>query len=1101
MAITFEINGIFRTIEHGSLNIDWRLNGRGVASFVSDSVVPSVGQTFIVKDGGTRIWGGTLDDVNPRRFSPLTATLRADCAAVTFDQRVSKRIIPAQVYGGYFDATIATSTINARSHSLANGNAIEVKTSGTLPAGLAAATKYYIINSTAHAFQLSLTGGGAAVAITTVGTGYHRFCWYAGTIVQHVVNNYINGELSGTPVIADGVAIEPLVCDYRNVGELFDMLATSSAYIWYVSPDEELMFFSRTTYTAPISIGDAGTTFIDLQLMRSRADFRDVQYVRGRQEIFTPEYASFLGDGTSKQFGLNYHAAAVTSVFVDSVAVDFGVWGVDTGKKFYWSFGAATVWQDPVETVLTSSNTLEVNFNKVGGNVSSASNSGVIAARAAIEGGTGITERIDDDSVSSTVEGVTANAAALLSVGSVIPDKLSIVTDSAGLEPGQQISVVLTLFGLSATFLIQNVAAHDNGGYLRYTITATSDTVFRDYVDFFKGLGSSSGGLGSSGGLASSTSINPVDLVINVAGFDFLVSGAMALTVGANTFTCAVPSGITSNSPGRHYVRIVDAVAGNEVVLISARTATSITFSAALAHAAGNWTLQSATAGIQEAFFGTYGNCNLIFSGDKTIYAKIILWGLGGRTCRLTGTGQITSRLLRSSTYPSGHLLSYDASISSGGCELSDFSVVNAAGFDNPSGAGIYLNLGQPREALLTDVVIINGVNPLVIDAAGAAISYASGIFVRVYVSIQAGYSSLYTTGDGITNNTLGGTFAQCQSTRDIPTATGGSGMKIIGADGMVIDGGAYNGTHGIKIQNNPALIMNFIYIQNGVVFDTCYSHGIYVVPGAHNAVFTQFRIADCHFATQGGDTGAVAIYIGNDVQCLIIANNNITGWSGAGVQLGVTDSVPRGVSVTGNQINNNGSGSGIGVVVASTTSGTYNCGGVISGNTIGNNISPILSATAQSVGVYFAGAAGKYFVGWNVSANNLSGNTSQAIFHDTGTLFGDFVIGDQNGVARAVTVGGAASVTLDMFTANNVTVPLDRATTTIVAPAGLSVGAKYKVKVVNDATAGRAIVWTGFMATWPPPAHNQAANGETIIDFVVNSTGGHEAHSWNLSQ
>ncbi|MCP3684176.1 MAG: hypothetical protein GY861_15955 [bacterium] len=54
-----------------------------------------------------------------------------------------------------------------------DGTYVILTTTTTLPAGLAAATAYYMVNSTSNKCQLSLTHGGAAVTITDAGTGTH----------------------------------------------------------------------------------------------------------------------------------------------------------------------------------------------------------------------------------------------------------------------------------------------------------------------------------------------------------------------------------------------------------------------------------------------------------------------------------------------------------------------------------------------------------------------------------------------------------------------------------------------------------------------------------------------------------------------------------------------------------------------------------------------------------------------------------------------------------------------------------------------------------------------------------------------------------------
>jgi len=77
--------------------------------------------------------------------------------------------------GPVFTANAGTDTINSALHELLNGQAVRLTTTGTLPAGLAIDTTYYVVQKTNSTFKLSLTAGGAPVNITDGGTGTHKW--------------------------------------------------------------------------------------------------------------------------------------------------------------------------------------------------------------------------------------------------------------------------------------------------------------------------------------------------------------------------------------------------------------------------------------------------------------------------------------------------------------------------------------------------------------------------------------------------------------------------------------------------------------------------------------------------------------------------------------------------------------------------------------------------------------------------------------------------------------------------------------------------------------------------------------------------------------
>lgn len=519
---------------------------------------------------------------------------------------------------------------------------------------------------------------------------------------------------------------------------------------------------------------------------------------------------------------------------------------------------------------------------------------------------------------------------------------------------------------------------------------------------------------------------------------DLSATGAKAVTFG----TC--PLGLNgTNSAVGHWLRISGGTGTAEVVNVTGGTCTSgasngtITFTTAQTHT-GSWEISTATAGLQEAFYYATPSNIQIAPGNWSMYGPLLMYGPGGSTVRITGTGNGASRLVRDSSYPAGDLISYDGSLSAGQIMLSNFSVLNANGFNNPSGAGIHLVLRQLFEGTLEDITVFNGYNPIVVDGTGSA----SVTMERVYAYILTSYSGpfatpLYDTGDGITLNISEATLLNTRSSRDVKRAPGagvdGSGIKIIKADGIRILGGHYNGTYGIHVANDPSFVFNFFYVNNAI-FDETYSHGIYFASGTVNAVYGQVRIQDCHFATQDGDNEAAGIYIGSPLRGLTIEGNDISGFEGPGILLGLPNAVPIGAIVANNQINNNGRTStalddGIAIpVTGSSGSGSYNSNTVISGNTIGNNLA---GSATQGIGIYFSGASGK-FRGYTITGNSIYGNVSAAMAKDPTPTVEQFVSNSNGGITDTVTIVSSASLsgadatgmaqTIETFGTTNVT-------------------------------------------------------------------------------
>lgn len=120
----------------------------------------------------------------------------------------SNFIIGTQVTGtGISDARSVTlqdtgDTVTLAGHGLANGKLISFATIVTTT-GIAVYTPYYVINATTDTFQLSLTNGGAAIALTTDGTGTILY----QTLITNIVANTsvtidVPASASGTNTLA-----------------------------------------------------------------------------------------------------------------------------------------------------------------------------------------------------------------------------------------------------------------------------------------------------------------------------------------------------------------------------------------------------------------------------------------------------------------------------------------------------------------------------------------------------------------------------------------------------------------------------------------------------------------------------------------------------------------------------------------------------------------------------------------------------------------------------------------------------------------------------------------------------------------------------------
>lgn len=162
------------------------------------------------------------------------------------------------------------------------------------------------------------------------------------------------------------------------------------------------------------------------------------------------------------------------------------------------------------------------------------------------------------------------------------------------------------------------------------------------------------------------------------------ISPNVNLTAGVPIVIALTPVPIGVNATNiDHYLLIEDGVAGDEIVKIatpgdatSGSNSGTVTITPTLNHSAANWTIKSATAGIQEAInsLGSQGGVVKIPEGVTTIYGPITI---KKNYVKLHGTGFYSTWLQTS--YKANNLLVVDGTSFAGNvgqCELENFTIV-----------------------------------------------------------------------------------------------------------------------------------------------------------------------------------------------------------------------------------------------------------------------------------------------------------------------------------------------------------------------------------------------------------------------------------------
>lgn len=280
--------------------------------------------------------------------------------------------------------------------------------------------------------------------------------------------------------------------NYKSAAVCFAQLCEESGFSWWIDVNKKLHMQPRVSIVAPFAMSDAAPHCSWLRVSRRKTNYRNVQYVRAGIELTSLRTESFVGDGTRKVFTLAYPVGVVpTQITVNAVPKPIGIRGVETGKDWYWNKGATEIQQDDGASALTSGQTLAVTYRGQYPIVVAARNESAIAARVAIEGGTGEYVHVDDDPNINSGSVALDKANALLARYGVIEDVVEWETDDGGLRAGQLMSMSFTKHAISGEYLIESVSARardDIHCTLVYTVRALSGDGVGGWLSFFQTL-------------------------------------------------------------------------------------------------------------------------------------------------------------------------------------------------------------------------------------------------------------------------------------------------------------------------------------------------------------------------------------------------------------------------------------------------------------------------------------------------------------------------------------------------------------------------------------------------------------------------------------
>lgn len=322
----------------------------------------------------------------------------------------------------------------------------------------------------------------------------------AGDIIRHIVSKYlaVDGITSGG--VQDGPTIAKVVFARRFASDCFNAVCKLTGYHWTVDQAGVLQYFPRFASIAPFEISHANARFRQARSTVSLADYRNVQFATGGvgiTELPVTEYHP--GDDITRTFATAYPLASLISVKVNGEVQSHGIRNVDDAgsKAWYWNKNQQGINQDPSQPILrratstTPADRLEITYLGFYGPVATKLvNAAGIAARQAIEGGSGRYEAVDQDSSLDGLDVTIAKARGDLRRNGELDPIVDFETDDIGLAVGQTLKVKLPELAVAdVDVLITEMETSLFGmAKRRHRIKATAGELKGTYQEFFQRL-------------------------------------------------------------------------------------------------------------------------------------------------------------------------------------------------------------------------------------------------------------------------------------------------------------------------------------------------------------------------------------------------------------------------------------------------------------------------------------------------------------------------------------------------------------------------------------------------------------------------------------
>lgn len=308
-------------------------------------------------------------------------------------------------------------------------------------------------------------------------------------IVTDVVTNFMAGDnVTTTNVDTGGIVIDPIKFNYVTASAVFDELASVTGWAWWIDDNRDLYFKPRSAIAAPFVIDADNARRVSIT--KASETYRNRQIIRAGVDKTAQRTENFVGDGTAKTFTLSFPVAdAPFTITVGGVGASTAIRGSTTTADWFYVLGDAVFAQDDGAAAVGAGVTIAVTYQGQFPILVNAQDDAQITQQAAISGGSGVWESIEDRANLNDDDSALQIAQGLLRRYGQIPRRLRFETDQPGLHPGQLLTASFAPHSVSGSWLVDQVSATDRfGNQLVYTVEALDGESIGGWESFFKAL-------------------------------------------------------------------------------------------------------------------------------------------------------------------------------------------------------------------------------------------------------------------------------------------------------------------------------------------------------------------------------------------------------------------------------------------------------------------------------------------------------------------------------------------------------------------------------------------------------------------------------------